>query len=192
MKFLPSDLAHLLDLANKYEAAGALADAKANEAHEHGETAVRQREGKRAEYASQSVLILRRVVEICQRLNATPAKKPSMAKMSDADFLAFLKSEPAYRGVNIEREEGKMRAWCKANNREPSRKRLVNWLNRATNDAPMAGTVASDCKECPGLAPHKLADWRVYCESHGGIVFVTGKPFRSYPEHHRDAFNARK
>ena len=144
MKFLPSDLAHLLDLATRCE----------ERAHRLGEKG----SADLAASALVSVTVIRRVVEICQRLNATPAKKSSMAKMSDADFLAFLKSEPAYRGVNIEREEGKMRAWCKANNRQPSRKRLVNWLNRA--ESPMAqGSEPAACPECPGLPVGKLQRW---------------------------------
>jgi uncharacterized protein YdaU (DUF1376 family) len=57
------------------------------------------------------------------------------APTSDLEWFQSLKSNPAYEGLNIETEYGKMRAWCGANSKQPSRRRFVNWLNRA--DRPM-------------------------------------------------------
>ena len=57
-------------------------------------------------------------------------KKPQSAQ-SDADWLASLAANPAYAGISIQTEYGKMTAWCSANRKQPTRRRFVNWLNRA-------------------------------------------------------------
>lgn len=56
------------------------------------------------------------------------AKAP---RIIDESFLESLKKEPAYSGINIEVELGKMKTWCFANRKSPSPRRFVNWLNRA-------------------------------------------------------------
>jgi hypothetical protein len=53
------------------------------------------------------------------------------ASVSDADWLQSLGQLPAYAGIDVAREHGKMVAWCSANRKQPTRRRFVNWLNRA-------------------------------------------------------------
>jgi len=48
----------------------------------------------------------------------------------DEAWLAQLKVNPAYKGLDIEACFWKMKAWCDANGKEPTRRRFVNWLNR--------------------------------------------------------------
>lgn len=55
--------------------------------------------------------------------------------MTDLEWLVELQGNPAYVGLNVEREFGKMTAWCSTNRKQPNRRRFINWLNRA--DAPM-------------------------------------------------------
>jgi hypothetical protein len=62
------------------------------------------------------------------------------APTSDLEFLAELGKNDAYRGINVAQEFAKMEAWCKVNKKQPSRRRFVNWLNRATGDRPMQGS----------------------------------------------------
>lgn len=62
-----------------------------------------------------------------------PSGKPKAA--TDAEFFAELRANPAYEGIDIEREFAKMTAWCSTKGQNPSRIRFVNWLNRA--DRPM-------------------------------------------------------
>jgi hypothetical protein len=50
-----------------------------------------------------------------------------------------LKKNPAYQGIDIEKEFFKMEAWCKVNRKIPTEKRFVNWLNNA--EKPMAKIV---------------------------------------------------
>lgn len=50
---------------------------------------------------------------------------------SDGDWLKELAENPAYQGINVTAELGKMTAWCSANGKQRTRRRFVNWLNRA-------------------------------------------------------------
>lgn len=50
---------------------------------------------------------------------------------TDAEWLASLASDPAFAGLDVQREFAKMSSWCAVNRKQPSRRRFVNWLNRA-------------------------------------------------------------
>jgi hypothetical protein len=67
----------------------------------------------------------------------------SKAKISDDEWLLSLTADPAYAGIDVATEHRKMLRWCETNNRQPTRRRFVNWLNRC--ERPMtakAGTAA--------------------------------------------------
>lgn len=61
-------------------------------------------------------------------------KKP----LSDDEWIQSLSMDSAYTGLDVPREHAKMVRWCETNGKQPSRKRLVNWLNRA--EIPMVGS----------------------------------------------------
>lgn len=67
---------------------------------------------------------------------------------SDSEWRKSLASNAAYEGIDVEREFAKMGAWCQLNRKQPSRRRFLNWLNRA--ERPMAGVLA-------GTNPHQRA-----------------------------------
>ena len=79
--------------------------------------------------------------------------------LADPEWLETLRGQQAYAGLDIDRELGKMKAWCEANKRTPSRKRFVNWLNR-TERPMMAYTPRA--KAAPILEP---AGWRDFARS---------------------------
>ena len=56
-------------------------------------------------------------------------------ELTDEAYIAELSSDRAYTGLNIAQEAAKMACWCKANGKQPTRRRFINWLNRA--DRPM-------------------------------------------------------
>ena len=58
-------------------------------------------------------------------------------KLSDEQWLEKIKTTPAYKGIDIEREQGKCEAWCLTNHKTMSRQRFLNWLNRS--EKPMQG-----------------------------------------------------
>lgn len=55
---------------------------------------------------------------------------------SDITWLGELQNDPAYKGIDVAREHAKMARWCKENKQIPTRRRFVNWLNRA--DKPLS------------------------------------------------------
>jgi hypothetical protein len=57
--------------------------------------------------------------------------------LPDADWLASLKADPAFAGIDINREHAKASRWCIEKGRTLSRARLLNWLNRC--DPTLAG-----------------------------------------------------
>ena len=65
-------------------------------------------------------------------------KRPTQQKavLSDDEWLASIKANPAYQGIDVDREYGKMQAWCQTNGKQATRKRFLNWLNRV--DRPMS------------------------------------------------------
>jgi len=56
-------------------------------------------------------------------------------QQSSEDFLKNLEADPTYSCVNVRREYGKMKNWCRIRNKQPTQRRFVNWLNNV--DAPM-------------------------------------------------------
>lgn len=71
-----------------------------------------------------------------QNQNSTTAKAVGRIAsrsllLSDDEWIGELENDSTYQGLNIRQELGKMQRWCEANCQKPSRKRFVNWLNRA-------------------------------------------------------------
>ena len=74
--------------------------------------------------------------------------KPKRAvALCDEDFIKALKENQAYRGIDIERELGKMDAWLmtpRGRGKQRTQQRFLNWLNNA--ERPMLGfeTIPTD------------------------------------------------
>lgn len=71
------------------------------------------------------------------------------APVSDSEWLASLKSNPAYVGIDVDREHGKMLAWCQVNRKQPTRRRFITWLNRA--ERPLEGGSPKFGKTLPAM-----------------------------------------
>lgn len=63
-------------------------------------------------------------------------EKPKPQPLPDDAYLDSLQSNPAYKHLDVKLEYSKMVVWCNTNHKQATRKRLVNWLNRA--EKPMA------------------------------------------------------
>ena len=88
--------------------------------------------------------------------------------VDDSEWLAELERNPAYASINIPHELAKMRTWCGANNRQPSRKRFVNWLNRC--ERPVAANAAY--KPAPQAIPEPR-NWREFArEEYPDALFL--------------------
>lgn len=67
-------------------------------------------------------------------------KKESPPCQTEAEWLDELQADETYRRVNVRQEAGKCRNWCKTNGGKPfSKRRFINWINRALDMAPMNG-----------------------------------------------------
>lgn len=64
---------------------------------------------------------------------APTAKKAK--RLTHEEFLANIKADPTYTGIDIDRALGRCRLWCETNGKEFSPRRIVNWLN---NERPIA------------------------------------------------------
>jgi hypothetical protein len=64
-------------------------------------------------------------------------KEKSKLPLTDEQWFFEIKKNPAYKPLNIDNEKAKCEAWCMTNGKIMSRRRLINWLNRA--EKPMEG-----------------------------------------------------
>lgn len=60
------------------------------------------------------------------------------AAFSVETWLSELEKEDCYKGVNVRQEYGKCSQWCSINRKILSKRRFVNWINRA--EKPLIGT----------------------------------------------------
>jgi uncharacterized protein YdaU (DUF1376 family) len=58
-------------------------------------------------------------------------KKPCKQSLTDEQFFEMLKSNEAYKELNVDIQKAKCEAWCLTNQKMFSRRRFINWLNRA-------------------------------------------------------------
>ena len=63
-------------------------------------------------------------------------------RLTDEEFLAELKADPTYAGIDVMNEHGKMLRWCKVKRKQPTQARFVNWLNGA--ERPMQGKASNE------------------------------------------------
>ncbi len=62
------------------------------------------------------------------------------------DWLKELEADKTYAGIDVRREYGKMLAWCNVRNKQPTKRRFVNWLNQAEKPLPRQHAARSDYK----------------------------------------------
>lgn len=87
--------------------------------------------------------------DICQTDDGHPrtysyssAKSETTAgALSEDEWLASLKSDPANAGIDVQAQADKARFWCKNNSRQFTRRMFVNWLIKADRaiNGPSAG-----------------------------------------------------
>ena len=70
------------------------------------------------------------------------AKAAKPEKQTDAQWLAGIKADPAFAGIDVEREHAKCLRWCSENGKQQTRRRFINWLNRC--DRPICAVVSAE------------------------------------------------
>jgi len=63
--------------------------------------------------------------------------KTSRTKLTDDEWLATVRTDPAYEEIDVMKEHGKMIFWCANKHKQPTRGRFLAWLNRI--EKPMSG-----------------------------------------------------
>lgn len=100
---------------------------------------------------------------------AKPKAKPSRPRAVtprevDDAWLAQLEANPAYAGIDVRRELGKLQAWCSLRpGTTASPRRFINWLNKATTDSrsiAFNGAGATSFAAPAKVMPTEPAGWR--------------------------------
>lgn len=81
----------------------------------------------------------------------TPKKKSRIKPASDEEWIKELEANPAYKGINIREQLGRLQAWCDLRRKQASRGRFLNWLNRA--EKPMTAQGSARQPKYPSYDP---------------------------------------
>lgn len=103
-------------------------------------------------------------------------KRPKLV-MTDEQWVISLEGEPSLKGINVRQEIGKCQFWCRTNQKLPTRRRIVNWLNKAervTDLKAQGAQYANGLRPVPPVQPEP-ANWR---DAFPDFVDV-GKPWPS-------------
>lgn len=104
------------------------------------------------------------------RTLAQSVRAAGAAPASDSEWLVELSRNPAYTGINVSVEHGKMVAWCEAHRKQPTRRRFVNWLNRA--ERPMQ---VGQGRPAPRPAVPEPHGWKAYLNrTYPDAVYAVG------------------
>lgn len=71
------------------------------------------------------------------------SRKPSKPLILDTEWIAGLKTDPVYAGIDIDLQFRKASAWYPAHGRKLSRKAFINWLIREMGNKPIETKQAS-------------------------------------------------
>jgi hypothetical protein len=92
---------------------------------------------------------------------AKPRQKKPIASMTDEEFIEWLEAEPALAGVDIKQEIGKCQFWSRANNVQPTRRRIINWLNNPRTPRVLQQDMQGRTSMAkPNGVPRPVADWK--------------------------------
>jgi hypothetical protein len=80
--------------------------------------------------------------QVTQSDTDTEKKKrhASRAPLVDSEWIEDLKTQPAYKNLNVDLLLNRMQNWCAVRKLQPTRRRFINWLNK--EDKPLAHTPA--------------------------------------------------
>lgn len=90
---------------------------------------------------------------------------PKIKQKTNEEFIAGLKSNPAYAHIDIDFELAKATTWCEVNNRQCTQRFFVNWINRIEKPLrPMSRFDRdADCGTCESTRHVIVNDHRSPC-----------------------------
>ncbi len=92
-------------------------------------------------------------------------KKPrakKVSEMSDEEWVVSLEGEPHLKGINIRKEIGAAQFWCRNNKRLPTRRFLINWLNKAERVVDLKNMGAQHATGLKPPAPAGPEGWKAW------------------------------
>jgi hypothetical protein len=92
-----------------------------------------------------------------ERRGANKSRAPS----DDLEWMAGLRDDPAYKGVDVAREHAKAVRWCKENRRQLSRRFFINWLNNADRNLDVKFKPGSTTVKPVPCRPKELTDEQI-------------------------------
>lgn len=94
---------------------------------------------------------------------------PALKVVDDQTWLAELKANPVYAGLDIDLEFRKATAWWQAKGKALTRRGFINWLIKAMGDKPMANGSLGTCKASVKKSGAK------FFSTCGGMLFMTAE-----------------
>jgi hypothetical protein len=108
-------------------------------------------------------------------------RSPRTVKKCDEEYLEELQNSAAYRRLDVRHVHAKMAVWCQNKGKQPTRGRLINWLNN--EDQPLefkaAKTPANSTPIDLPPRPEGVSRWACACGFH---VLQNGNRIKDCPE----------
>jgi hypothetical protein len=101
--------------------------------------------------------------------------------MSDEEWITDLEREPSLAGVDIRREIGKAQFWAKQNTRKPTRRFLINWLNKAERIVGASFARDSSRKLTSPDVYVEPTGWEIHAETLFPGVDITARKWADLP-----------
>jgi hypothetical protein len=110
--------------------------------------------------------------EALAKKTVQPRKKKE-SEMTDEEWIKSLEAEPALRGVNIRKEIERCNFWYRQNISKvgvPTRRRLVNWLNKAERVVDLKAAGASHASGLKLPAPKGPEGWMAWANTELSLI----------------------
>lgn len=81
--------------------------------------------------------------------------------LSDREWLDWLATQPENRGIRIHDLHRRMIRWCIERGEQPTRRRLLNWLDRTRQDVPITDAVTPPRQQFAADPEPQLPDCKI-------------------------------
>ena len=108
-------------------------------------------------WTKRSVVTIEQVPEN-DPLNKNKKENKKEKKQAAPDFIESLKTNLAFKDLDIDKELGKCQAWCSVHRKIPTARRFVNWLNGA--DRPLAPKIQKSTSAAVNTSRDQIEKWK--------------------------------
>ncbi len=122
---------------------------------------------------------LNRKEEKKEMARAEKPRSPSKPKLCDEDYLNDLQGRMAYQKLDVHLVHSKMLAWCENKGKQPTRGRLISWLNN--EDQPMERSGGKNQSRPESSSERNARNLRDNCNYIRGLSNVDSQADREDP-----------